>query len=175
MPSISTLSLFCILASTIQLAQASAISLNPTIDTMLSARSQTTTSGGLSQDEKSTLYVVAGVGGILIILGLAIGILRSRHHKACKSQARGVTQSILKKIPIIQYDCQSTRKSSLDGSIDSLDEKSDFVEHTANHTCPICTEDFVQYQLLRVLPCGHQYHMKCIEDWLARGSNCPVW
>jgi hypothetical protein len=89
-----------------------------------------------------------------------------------------VTQSILKKFPIIQYDCQSTPKSSFDGSVDSFEEKEKACVEThvtRNHTCPICTEDFVQYQLLRVLPCGHQYHMKCIEDWLARGSNCPVW
>ncbi|KAJ6127566.1 hypothetical protein N7523_003178 [Penicillium sp. IBT 18751x] len=28
--------------------------------------------------------------------------------------------------------------------------------------------------MLRVLPCGHQYHMKCIADWLQRASSCPV-
>jgi predicted sulfurtransferase len=89
-----------------------------------------------------------------------------------------VTQSILKKFPIIQYDCQRTPKSSFDGYVDSFEEKACVETHDTrnhNHTCPICTDDFVQYQLLRVLPCGHQYHMKCIEDWLARGSNCPVW
>jgi hypothetical protein len=90
-----------------------------------------------------------------------------------------VMQSILKKFPIIQYDCQKTPKSSFDGSVDSFEEKEKACVETHtrnhNHTCPVCTEDFVQYQLLRVLPCGHQYHVKCIEDWLARGSNCPVW
>lgn len=167
----------CILAFTINLVSASAIPgpNSEKVDTtaMLSARSISTSS--LSHPEKIILYVVAGLAGFLIILGLVIGILRSRHHKACENQARGVTKAILKKIPIIQYDHQITPKSSFDGSVSDsgLDEKC--VESVSNHTCPICTEDFVHYQMLRVLPCGHQYHMKCIEDWLQRASSCPVW
>jgi hypothetical protein len=170
MPSLSQFSTTYTLALTLHLTQASAIP--PTTNTTMFSRSPT--SSELSQNEKITLYVVAGVGGLLIILGLVIGILRSRH-QAC-NQAR--VQSILKKFPIIQYDYQRTPKSSFDGSVDSEEEEKACVEtHTKNHnhTCPVCTEDFVQYQFLRVLPCGHQYHVKCIEDWLARGSNCPVW
>lgn len=181
MPSFTFAAAACLVASTLHLASASAIPrLDFEMDTtaMLSARS--TSTSGLSHPERIILYVVAGVAGFLIIIGMIIGILRSRHYRAGEYQARGVTKAILKKIPIIQYDSQITPKSSLDGSIDSdsdwnsvLDEKC--VESMSNHTCPICTEDFVQYQLLRVLPCGHQYHMKCIEDWLQRGSSCPVW
>jgi hypothetical protein len=181
MPSSTFAAAACLLASALQLASAGAIPrLDSEIDTiaMLSARS--TSTSGLSHPERIILYVIAGVAGFLIIIGLIVGFLRSRHYRAGENQARGITKAILKKIPIIQYDPQTTPKSSLDGSVDSdsdsnsvLDEK--HVQSMSNHTCPICTEDFVQYQLLRVLPCGHQYHMKCIEDWLQRGSSCPIW
>ncbi|KAJ5126333.1 uncharacterized protein N7443_009377 [Penicillium atrosanguineum] len=107
---------------------------------MLSARSSSTS--GLSHPEKITLYVIAAAAGFLIILGLMIGISRSRHHKACKNQARGVTKAILKKIPIIQYNHQITitPKSSFDGSVSdsALDEK--FVESRAS-SCPVCRVD----------------------------------
>ncbi|KAJ5346842.1 Zinc finger RING-type [Penicillium brevicompactum] len=35
---------------------------------------------------------------------------------------------------------------------------------TGNFSCPICTDDFVNGQDLRVLPCNHQFHMECIHD-----------
>lgn len=143
----------------------------------LTARSDTTSSGaGLSHPEKVTLYVVAAVGGLFAILGGLIYILRTRHLKECRNQSQKMTQSLLKTLPIVQYhngngNCPSTRSSSI-GSDDCLDEK---IEKQRNTTCPICTEDFIENQMLRILPCEHQYHMKCIQDWLARGSSCPLW
>ncbi|KAJ5741713.1 DNA damage-inducible protein 1 [Penicillium manginii] len=142
----------------------------------LSARSDTATSGGgLTQSEKITLYVVAAVGGLFAILGAVIYVLRTRHLKECRDQSQKMTQSLLKTLPIIQYNngsghSASTRSSSI-VSDDSIDEK---IENQRNTACPICTDDFIENQMLRILPCEHQYHMKCIGDWLSRGSSCPV-
>lgn len=42
-------------------------------------------------------------------------------------------------------------------------------------TCSICLEDYVEGERLRVLPCKHTYHTKCIDPWLTRGKrNCPL-
>ncbi|KAI1829296.1 hypothetical protein DTO027I6_9817 [Penicillium roqueforti] len=47
--------------------------------------------------------------------------------------------------------------------------------HTGNFSCPICTDDFIKGQDLRVLPCNHQFHMKCIDPWLMNVSGtCPL-
>jgi hypothetical protein len=47
---------------------------------------------------------------------------------------------------------------------------------TGNFSCPICTDDFVKGQDLRVLPCNHQFHMECIDPWLMNVSGtCPLW
>jgi hypothetical protein len=46
---------------------------------------------------------------------------------------------------------------------------------TGNFSCPICTDDFVKGQDLRVLPCNHQFHMECIDPWLMNVSGtCPL-
>lgn len=37
---------------------------------------------------------------------------------------------------------------------------------TANVACPISTENFTDGQDLRILPCGHQFHPRCIDPWL---------
>lgn len=27
---------------------------------------------------------------------------------------------------------------------------------------------------MKVLPCDHSYHSKCIKDWLLKNATCPV-
>ncbi|KAE8353676.1 hypothetical protein BDV28DRAFT_132671 [Aspergillus coremiiformis] len=44
-----------------------------------------------------------------------------------------------------------------------------------NFSCPICTDDFIKGQDLRVLPCNHQFHPECIDPWLVNVSGtCPL-
>lgn len=144
----------------------------------LIARSENATSGsGLSQPEKITLYVVAAIGGLFALLGVAIYILRSRHQKKYQNHSQRMTRSILKTLPIVQYQyqngnelpCPSTRTSSIDSCDDLANEK---LAKQRNTACPICTDDFIENQMMRILPCDHQYHKACIEDWLSRGSFC---
>lgn len=40
--------------------------------------------------------------------------------------------------------------------------------------CTICIEDFVEREEVRVLPCSHLYHLKCIDKWLGSNRTCPV-
>lgn len=43
-------------------------------------------------------------------------------------------------------------------------------------TCPICTEDFVDGEDVRRLPCAHIFHPPCIDPWLSeRAVTCPLW
>jgi Ring finger domain len=44
-----------------------------------------------------------------------------------------------------------------------------------NNVCPICTDDFVKGQDVRLLPCSHQFHPDCIDPWLINVSGtCPL-
>ncbi|EFX76972.1 hypothetical protein DAPPUDRAFT_54717, partial [Daphnia pulex] len=40
-------------------------------------------------------------------------------------------------------------------------------------TCVICMCEFETRQTLRVLPCSHEYHAKCIDKWLKVNSVRP--
>jgi len=49
------------------------------------------------------------------------------------------------------------------------------VNDPGNYVCPICTDDFVKGQDVRVLPCNHQFHPGCIDPWLIDVSGtCPL-
>ncbi|GJQ12087.1 hypothetical protein GpartN1_g3878.t1 [Galdieria partita] len=41
-------------------------------------------------------------------------------------------------------------------------------------SCPICLEEFVQEDLIRILPCKHEFHGDCIFSWLVERGKCPV-
>ncbi len=49
-------------------------------------------------------------------------------------------------------------------------------DHFEQHECTICTQPFVQGELVRNLPCGHVHHQTCVDQWLVGFSGtCPVW
>ncbi|KAJ5725657.1 Zinc finger RING-type [Penicillium malachiteum] len=53
--------------------------------------------------------------------------------------------------------------------------KADPTPEAGNFSCPICTDDFIKGQDLRVLPCAHQFHPECIDPWLVNVSGtCPL-
>mmetsp|Transcript_17494 Transcript_17494/g.17429 ORF Transcript_17494/g.17429 Transcript_17494/m.17429 type:complete len:157 (-) Transcript_17494:30-500(-) len=39
--------------------------------------------------------------------------------------------------------------------------------------CTVCLEDFRAREKVRIMPCGHRFHLQCIDVWLMRQSNCP--
>lgn len=41
-------------------------------------------------------------------------------------------------------------------------------------TCTICLEQVTMGELVRSLPCLHQFHANCIDPWLQQQGTCPV-
>ncbi|XP_021838959.1 E3 ubiquitin-protein ligase SDIR1 isoform X2 [Spinacia oleracea] len=41
-------------------------------------------------------------------------------------------------------------------------------------TCSVCLEQVNVGELIRSLPCLHQYHANCIDPWLRQQGTCPV-
>ncbi|CAH0559407.1 unnamed protein product [Brassicogethes aeneus] len=46
--------------------------------------------------------------------------------------------------------------------------------HGDQTSCVVCMCDFEARQMLRVLPCAHEFHAKCIDKWLRSNRTCPI-
>merc|ERR1719410_1598103 len=103
-------------------------------------------------DINAYLLPFAIVVGICFLIMLAIMIFKCIQDRRRERRHR-LPKSSLKKIP--------TKK---------------FVAGDEEHyeTCCICLDDYVIGEKLRILPCDHAYHMKCIDPWLLKNKRvCP--
>ena len=46
-------------------------------------------------------------------------------------------------------------------------------EEDSVFTCSICLEDIRTGDRVRALRCGHVFHIKCVDEWLAQRAECP--
>jgi hypothetical protein len=97
---------------------------------------------------------------------------------------KDIERHILDTIPVIKYDSNlqqndhtpiiktHERISDTNGSSKRPTERT----KQELNSCSICTEDFETGENVRILPCKHIYHRRCIDPWLLRFSGtCPLW
>jgi len=52
------------------------------------------------------------------------------------------------------------------------------IENDMDNNCSICLEDMTERDSRMLNPCSHEFHNKCINDWLAKpggaGNTCPM-
>ncbi|KAL0128345.1 hypothetical protein PUN28_003555 [Cardiocondyla obscurior] len=92
--------------------------------------------------------IVIGICFLIIVIFMIVRCIKDRR----RQRRHRLPSSSLKKIPTHKY------------------MKGDPYE-----TCAICLDDYIEGEKLRVLPCAHAYHSKCIDPWLTKNRRvCPV-
>lgn len=92
--------------------------------------------------------IVVGLCFIIMVCFMVIRCIRERR----RMLRHRLPSSVLKRIPIVK-----------------------FVKGMQYDTCAICLDDYVDNERLRVLPCFHAYHVKCIDPWLTKNRRvCPI-
>lgn len=71
------------------------------------------------------------------------------------SVAFGLTSYELQMLPTRTYK-SSTKQQPIPNQV----EGADWVE------CQVCLDKFADGELIRTLPCCHQFHAKCVDIWL---------
>jgi len=99
------------------------------------------------------LYLIpfAVVVGVCFFFMVIFSVARYARFRLRERRAR-LTPANLKKIPTKKYN------------------KGDEYD-----MCAICIEDYEEGDKIRMLPCNHAYHTKCVDPWLTSGKKvCPV-
>jgi hypothetical protein len=69
-------------------------------------------------------------------------------------KSRGLTADDVRQLPLYRADGGSGRQRLT--------------------TCVICLDQVDRGQLVRALPCCHEFHAKCVDRWLTMNCTCPV-
>ncbi|XP_049801565.1 E3 ubiquitin-protein ligase RNF13 isoform X2 [Schistocerca nitens] len=92
--------------------------------------------------------IIVGLCFLIMLIIMVVRCIRNRR----RERRHRLPASSLRKIPTAKF------------------QKGDPYE-----TCAICLEDYIEGDKLRILPCSHAYHSKCIDPWLTRNRRvCPV-
>ncbi|XP_069701910.1 E3 ubiquitin-protein ligase RNF13 isoform X2 [Periplaneta americana] len=92
--------------------------------------------------------IVVGICFLIMVVFMVVKCIKDRR----RQRRHRLPNSSLRKIPTAKFS------------------KGDPYE-----TCAICLEDYQEGEKLRILPCSHAYHSKCIDPWLTRNRRvCPV-
>eukprot|EP00622_Pseudochattonella_farcimen_P003427 FR738600.1.p1 GENE.FR738600.1~~FR738600.1.p1 ORF type:complete len:226 (+),score=17.50 FR738600.1:91-678(+) len=73
-------------------------------------------------------------------------------------QGKGADIAAIEQLPLVTY------KDPVPAAAEEPDDKPG---------CAICLGDFVSGDTVRVLPCKHQYHRGCVDQWLLVNATCP--
>ncbi|CAK9135637.1 unnamed protein product [Ilex paraguariensis] len=99
--------------------------------------------------------------------------------------APSMTEEEINALPVHKYKVSGSQSagSPMQQASSSVSASAEKKQETANGgtkasedelTCSVCLEQVIVGELIRSLPCLHQFHANCIDPWLQQQGTCPV-
>ncbi|NXL08033.1 RNF13 ligase, partial [Mesembrinibis cayennensis] len=97
--------------------------------------------------------IIVGICLILIVIFMITKFVQDRH----RARRNRLRKDQLKKIPVHKF------------------KKGKWIVLYEYDVCAICLDEYEDGDKLRILPCSHAYHCKCVDPWLTKTKKtCPV-
>lgn len=108
-------------------------------------------------------------------------------HIDSPSTTPAMTEEEINSLPVHNYKVpcpesagpSSQQSSSSSGSLNEANQDSSNTEGSAEAsedelTCTVCLDIVNRGEIVRSLPCLHQFHADCIDPWLREQGTCPI-
>jgi Ring finger domain len=120
------------------------------------------TSPPLPIDSDIVVILAALLCALICVVGLSLVVrcaFVQRNQAAAKPvKQKGLNKKSLQSLPTLSFSsgCQTDQAATISGE------------------CAICLGEFAEGERVRVLPpCGHGFHVVCIDTWLGAHPSCP--
>ncbi|KAJ4775465.1 Ring-h2 finger protein atl8 [Rhynchospora pubera] len=113
-------------------------------------------------DSDIVVILAALLCALICVVGLSLVVrcafLRRQQSATKPIKQKGLNKKSLQSLPTLSFSsgCQTDQAATISGE------------------CAICLGEFAEGERIRVLPpCGHGFHVVCIDTWLGTHPSCP--